>query len=324
MMPPPRRPLAGALLGLALSLAVPHFAFSQPAPDGPAPGAAPPAGSAQPAGAPAAPPATGAAAPPAAPAAPPAAPAAPAAPPAGSAAPAGSGAPAKAPAAPALPEPGPPAHTLGLELSLGVASRLNDSSTGTPFSERNGLTYRGGVYWAPSRLLAVGVDYAHARAGVEEISERQSSVGSKTERALDSLLLDLRLYPLHGDTVRIFVGLMGGAAWESVDRQGSVVSNAQIMPTIQTFSCKASSSVGLGLGASAGLDVEMGGGTAFLLRGAGLSYRMPSTMLKDGDDPCVPGAGTTALFQAEIGFQYRFDLGPLAGGNPRLSAGEAK
>jgi hypothetical protein len=117
---------------------------------------------------------------------------------------------------------------------------------------------------------------------------------------------------VRGETVRFFLGLLGGVGFEGIDQRGSMVSQAFAQPKIDTFRCETRGGAGLGLGGGAGLDIDMGGGASFIVRAAALAFALPSKALSDGDTPCTTGAGTTTSFQGQVGLQYSFDLAPRA------------
>jgi hypothetical protein len=202
--------------------------------------------------------------------------------------------------------------TLNIEGLIGGAARLNGSSTGYSFSERGGVGYQLSLSWTPSKRFSVGLGYLHSGVGVEEGQTASGFTGIQTRRVLDAALLDLRLFPVRGETVSFFVGLLGGVGFEGVDQRGSVVSQSFAQPKIDTFSCQARGGAGLGLGGAMGLDIDMGGGASFLVRAAALTFALPSKTLSDGDTPCASGAGTTNSFQGQVGLQYSFDLAPRA------------
>lgn len=200
--------------------------------------------------------------------------------------------------------------TLGLEFGLGGAVRVNDSATGVPVTQRLGVGLHGGVFFGLDRLVALGVTYNQAQAGVESLSISEGNFSTRTQRALQAVLLELRFFPLRGEKARLFLGMKGGIAWEQANSVGSETYASGSSPIIVTYGCRSSGKVGFsGLGVDAGVDVELGGSTSLLLRGSAMNYRLPSTPLLDGNDYCTQGAGSTTMVQAEVGLSYRFDLG---------------
>jgi hypothetical protein len=208
--------------------------------------------------------------------------------------------------------PREPEHvqTLNIEGLIGGATRLSDSATGGHFTERGGLSYQLGLSWSPTARLSVGAAYFHTGAGVEEGQNASGLNSNQTTRWVDAAMLELRVFPFRGETVRLFLGILGGVGFEGVDQRGSTVSQAFAQPQIDTFGCSAHGGAGLGLGGSLGMDVDMGGGASLLVRAAALAFALPSKALTDGNTPCTTGGGTTSSFQGQIGLQYRFDLAP--------------
>lgn len=221
----------------------------------------------------------------------------------------------------AAPPPKPEPMQIGVEALLAGTARLNDTPSGHPVTERQAVGYQIGALFALNRKIDLGLSYAHTGVGVENEHRVGTSNGTETRYLLDTAGLEGRFFPLRGEWARLFLGLQATLGWQSLDHRATVLNQQTVSaPLLTSTRCEASSSSPvLGLGAALGADFDLGGGTFFVLRAAGSTHRLSSSTLNDGDRACAVGAGSTAIFQAQLGFQYRFDLGSGASSAPRTA-----
>jgi len=197
---------------------------------------------------------------------------------------------------------------LGVELDLGLSGRLEGSDSGYHDDERAGMLLEGGVFFSPARLFDVGLSYQRTQLGTEIARPGDALAANTLFRSVNTVWLNLRTYPLRWENASLFVGLMAGPSWES--SKGHITyPPADISGVMRSQSCSASGPAALALGVTAGADVDLGGGLAFLARLTGASHHLSSDPLTGSDGAyCGPGVGSAATLDARIGFAYRFDL----------------
>lgn len=202
---------------------------------------------------------------------------------------------------------------LSLEADFGVAGRLRASDSGYRDDERAGVLLGGGLFFSPMPIFDLGITYQRTQLGTEVAPPGQVLASNTLFRSLNSVWANVRTYPYRGEGVGLFVGLLFGPTWEST-RGHVTLPPSGIASTMSSYSCSASGPAALALGVTAGLDVDLGGGLAFLTRVTGASYHVSSDLLEGSDGRiCGPGAGSAATLDARLGFAYRFDLGGKGG-----------
>lgn len=199
--------------------------------------------------------------------------------------------------------------TLSLEADFGLAGRLRGSDAGYRDEERAGALVGGGIFFSPMPIFDLGLTYQRTQLGTEIAPPGEVLAANTVFRSLNSVWANVRTYPYRGEKVGLFVGLLFGPSWES-SRGHVTYPPSGVAGTMRSYSCSASGPAALALGVTAGVDVDLGSGLAFLTRLTGSSYHVSSDLLEDSEGRiCGPGAGGTATLDARIGFAYRFDLG---------------
>ncbi len=196
---------------------------------------------------------------------------------------------------------------MGIEASLGFAERLGDADSGYDIGQRGGPVVGGGVFFAPSRAFDLGFTFEHAAIGEEEAPPAGSVSTARVTRSLNTVWANVRAYPWRSDRIGLFVGLMFGPSWERSHADGAVAPNT-ISGTVTTYKCDVSGSTAFALGAQVGTDYDLGDGVALLLRASASTHATGSDFLSDDVGACMPGVGTVAAIDAQLGFAYRFDL----------------
>lgn len=197
---------------------------------------------------------------------------------------------------------------LGLEVDLGVSGRLEASDSGYRDDQRAGLTLEGGVFFSPTPLFDFGLSYQRTQLGTEVARPGEVLAANTLFRRLNTVWVNVRTYPWRAEKVALFVGLMAGPSWES--SSGHITyPPAGVSGVMHSRSCSATGPAALALGVTAGADVDLGGGLAFLARLTGGSHHLSSDPLRDDGGYCGPGVGSATTLDARIGFAYRFDLG---------------
>lgn len=209
---------------------------------------------------------------------------------------------------------------LSLEFDWGLSGRLEESDSGYFDDERAGLVLEGGVLFSPAPLFAVGLSYQRTQLGKEVARPGEVLAANTLFRRLNTVWLGLRAYPWQGEKVTPFIGLMVGPSWES--STGHITyPPAGVAGVMQSRSCSASGSAALALGATVGMDVDLGGGLALLARVTGGSHHLSSEPLVGLDGTyCGPGAGSASTLDARIGFAYSFGLGESAASPSAVAA----
>ena len=208
---------------------------------------------------------------------------------------------------------GPSERTLKLSLApevlLGGTRRMNDLPSGNAIDERYSINYQAGLYLGIGPWVDVGAYWQHTGLGTESPTGYGNLTAIDSRLSLNAAMLEVRLNPIRYDWARLFLGITGGLAWQSVDYRATPIANPAEAGGQTLVKCGATDGPSLGLGASVGGDFDVGAGWEFLLRATGSVYRFSSDTLKNDGNPCATGAGSSTLLQAQLGFRYRFDLG---------------
>jgi hypothetical protein len=209
--------------------------------------------------------------------------------------------------------------SLGLELDGGVNARLGSTDSGLDDDETVGLSYGLGLWFAPSRLLSIGVSYERIGLGSERTPASVDS-SLRIDRDLDSLWLTGRAYPVRSDELGVFLALQIGMGWQHMNAHGTVPSGQPSVTPAGLYSCNAGAGPDMALGGGLGLDVDIERNLGFITEVGVTGHRLTS----DTVEQCAPGPGSTTSFGAGVGFQYRFDLDPAptsaARAAPRLGS----
>ncbi len=198
---------------------------------------------------------------------------------------------------------GPEGIDIDVSGHLGVGVRLDDPPA-YPLVRRAGLLFGVGVGAFLTDGVQLGLGYEHVDLGVER-SPVSPWGALELDRDLNSLWLELRLYPLQWESFGAFVEIGTAMAWQSLGAAGLWWPSGDPGRGIP-FSCEGCDSVALGLRAAAGVDLKLAGGLR-LLTAAGLdSYGLSDEPL----DGCAPGAGSAGSFALRAGLGYRFRAEP--------------
>ena len=210
----------------------------------------------------------------------------------------------------APPEPAsdkPPEMTFGFELDGGIASRLEGASEGFRNGGPGDISFGGGLWFAPDRMLSIGLSYQRVGLGTEETPAFQISSLS-VHRRTDTGWLSGRVYPIRGDKAGLYLAAMFGLSWQSLDANGTKLADGNLFVSPSTqFQCSGSDAARLALGAGVGVDVDVEPNLAFVAQADLQAHQLSSDPADLGG--CAQGAGTATTFGARIGLMYRFDVG---------------
>ena len=208
---------------------------------------------------------------------------------------------------PALP---PPEMTLSLELDGGLATRLGDPADyGYASSDRSGIVFGPGIWFASTRLWSVGITYQRSRLGSDRTDPLDGSLS--ITRDLDALWLGGRAFPWRTDAMGLFISLGLGMSWQHVTANGTRPANDAVRPE-QPFACSGSDGPGVALGGGLGLDLDISNDLAFIGMLNAAAHRQTSDVVEG----CAPGSGSVTSVGAQIGLAYRFDLENRAASAP--------
>lgn len=199
---------------------------------------------------------------------------------------------------------------------LGIGGRLDSTSSGYTDEGRAGLLIGGGAFYAPNRQYALGLSYQRMSGGTEQFNPGPNQVTGRLARVNQSLLANVRFYPLRNDAFGLWGGLVFGATWQTATANGSLV-QASVSGFPPTYKVDAGPNAGVALGAAVGIDVEAGNNVAFLSSLNLMSHFLSSDSMTSPPDPPVPGSGSIVSLDWRIAFQYRFDV---PGMNPPTKA----
>ena len=193
-------------------------------------------------------------------------------------------------------------HALDVSLGLGYAGRLDDPPHFNSVAA-GGFTIGGALDLNLSRRVTVGLGYEHLDLGREDTGVTPSGFAT-LDRDLSSLLLRLRLYPVHFDSFAAYIGIAAGGAWQSVEATGTVWPVGDPGRN-QVFSCQGAGTVALGLRAAAGMVIPFGEASSLRFAGQLSGYGLPDDVL----DNCAFGAGSVQSLSATMRFAQRFGWG---------------
>ncbi len=200
-----------------------------------------------------------------------------------------------------------PSTTISVEGMLGASGRLGSMSSGYDSTDRGGLLYGGGVFYAPDRRFALGASYQRGIIGSEEFGPGQNDNTGKISRTLQSASIAGRVYPFRNDTIGFWGGLSAGIVWQTASATGSYVTG-QMAVAPRTYKTDAGPNAGLALGLAAGFDYDVDDMVGVLGSLNLNNYRLTSDPLSNSDGLNIPGAGTTTEVSARFAVQIRFDL----------------
>jgi hypothetical protein len=99
-----------------------------------------------------------------------------------------------------------------------------------------------------------------------------------------------------------------GLTWQTASARGSVASGTVATPAVG-YRADVGPQAGLALGASVGMDLDLGSDLAMLTSVNFTNHRLSSDALEgDAGDPLIPGIGSVSQLDFRLAFQYRFDL----------------
>jgi hypothetical protein len=235
------------------------------------------------------------------------------------------------PAAPTTPAPGepdkakqekPPASTFAIEAAWGVGSRVDHTSSGYTDAARGGMLFGGGVFFAPSRMIAVGLNYAGMYGAWEQYEPGDTFASTKINRTYHSVLANLRAYPLRSDKIGLWGGLALGATFQSAHATGTEAAQDGPIVTPKTYSVDGGPKAGLALGLSVGVDYDLSNSVGILGSVNFMNHWLTADSLTSAPERGVPGAGTASMFDVRIALQYRFDISGAAA--PLPASGSVK
>ncbi|MBI5535926.1 MAG: hypothetical protein HY898_24615 [Deltaproteobacteria bacterium] len=193
----------------------------------------------------------------------------------------------------------------------GLGGRANSTSSGYTDDQRGGLLYGGGLFFAPNRRFAVGLSYQR-QVGAQEQFEPGATLNSgKINRTYQSVLANLRAYPLRNDSVGLWGGLMIGAMFQTANATGTSTP-AGVYASPSSYSIDAGPSGGMALGLGVGMDYDVSNSFGFLASVNMLNAWLKSDSMTNPPDRPVPGAGSVMMLDARVAFQYRFDTSGAA------------
>jgi hypothetical protein len=188
-----------------------------------------------------------------------------------------------------------------LGLMVGTGRRLDDAPL-FDVTGRQGLMFGVGTSLYLSRRIAIGLDFEHYDLGTEDSGLLEGGEVA-IDRDLNDLWLSMRLYPLRGDSVGMFVRFGLAAAWQSAELQATLIDPFNPSDT-NHVRCEGADSLGFAIRGDLGVDAVLGDGVR-IHAGVGFdSYRLSDDVLT----ACVPGAGTAAVFAVRTGIAYGWPL----------------
>ena len=203
----------------------------------------------------------------------------------------------------------PLARTFAFEGLLGFAHRLDDGPDGKTVQKGNGLQLGAGLFFAPSRLVALGVRYIYSDLGLEkEGSAQTQGASANVYRRLHTVQGGFRLYPYEKGRFRAWAGLFVGASFEDSWAVGARVTQ-QYPVTADSYRVTLDSQVTVSGNAGLGVDYDATKNTG-VFAGLNFSKHFFSSDPQTTDDPDinVSGIGPAMQLDFRLGVQYRFDL----------------
>lgn len=205
----------------------------------------------------------------------------------------------------------PPTSTFAIEAMGGLGGRANSTSSGYSDDQRGGLLFGGGLFFSPNRMFAVGASYQRQVGAIEQFEPGQTLNSGKISRTYQSVLANLRCYPVRSDTIGLWGGLMLGAMFQTATATGTTTpSGVSVSPS--SYNVSAGPSAGMALGLGVGLDYDVSRSLGFLASVNLLNAWLKSDSLTNPPDRPVPGAGSATMIDLRVAIQYRFDTSGAA------------
>ena len=180
---------------------------------------------------------------------------------------------------------------------LGIGYRLNATPYGEPFEPAGALYGVTGLI-KPSRWISFGLGYEHIDFGQDRLDTPPSSFVD-VERDLNTLWALARFYPVRTPSVGLYIGIGGGAAFQSLD-----TSTAQLLSDsvsdIATSTCSGNDAASLGLRAGIGAEVPLRFGVVLMGEVGFDRYQLSAESL----DGCALGSGDASLVTFRGGFAF--------------------
>jgi hypothetical protein len=186
---------------------------------------------------------------------------------------------------------------IGVLGHLGIGYRLNDTPYGEPFEPAGALYGITGLV-KPNRWLSLGLGYEHIDLGQDRMDVPPSSF-TDVERDLNTLWAVARFYPVRTPSLGLYIGVGGGAAWQSLDTSTAVL-QSDSASDIATSTCSGNDAASLGFRAGIGAEVPLRFGVVLMGEVGADRYQLSSDSL----DNCALGAGDATLLTFRAGFAF--------------------
>jgi len=150
--------------------------------------------------------------------------------------------------------------------------------------------------------ISIGLSYEYTGLGRED-----SGVGPygfvQIDRSLDTVWAAVKVRFSGPTWATPFFGVALGGTWQDAKMKGIVLLDRGASGSVG-FGCTSSDSVNIALRAGGGVEFPMTSNLSFVTDASFDAYRLSSDVIQY----CAPGAGATSVFQARLGFAYRFDI----------------
>ena len=144
----------------------------------------------------------------------------------------------------------------------------------------------------------VGVGFDHAFLGTERLDDKATGTFLDRGHTLEELWLLGRFYPWTNDAVGVYLQLGLGPAWQGVSDSGTVaLTDPRGRVSLQSRSCSAHASAGLGLRGGAGIDVALGNLIIFYGEVGVDHFRLTN----DNIGECDTGTGAATFLATRFG-----------------------
>lgn len=194
----------------------------------------------------------------------------------------------------------------------GAGGRLGHTTSGYSDDARGGLLYGGGLFFSPSRMVALGLSYTRQVGAWEQYQGEASFASAKVSRTYQSVLANVRAYPYRSDTFGLWGGLMLGATFQTARATGTDAATNGPLISPQSYAIDAGPKGGMALGLGVGFDYDVTNEIGFLTSISLMNHWLTADSMTAAPERPVPGTGTATIMDIRMAFQYRFDTSGAA------------
>jgi hypothetical protein len=198
----------------------------------------------------------------------------------------------------------PRARDFGLELDVGLNTRLGRNGSYS-HEENYGGNYGFGAWVALADHVELGLEVTHTELG--RVSNERSPNLVWAEYGVTTLWFGGRFEPWRSNDVATFVALRLGLGAQSVDARGTRAEGSLLAPA-ESYACSETKGPGVALGGGGGAAWLLGPRVQLIARLDASAHRLDSDWL----GRCAVGIGSVTSVSVGLGLAYGFESGPAS------------